>query len=105
MANIDAVEQPNSGAQTLPAKRTLFRRLLDALIEAQMRLLIRSGVLASAQIGKAIISIPLIRSDLALGLDLAGLIVATFATLGAMTGIGARVVVGRLVLLSQKAAG
>jgi hypothetical protein len=30
----------------------------------------------------------MIRSDLALGLDLAGLIVATFATLGAMTGIG-----------------
>jgi len=38
----------------------------------------------------------MIRSDLALGLDLAGLIVATFATLGAMTGIGAGLVVGRL---------
>jgi MFS transporter, DHA1 family, inner membrane transport protein len=37
-----------------------------------------------------------IRSELAVGLDLAGLIVATFATLGAMTGIGAGLVVGRL---------
>ena len=61
-----------------------------------MLLLIGSGVVAAAQIGKAIISIPMIRSDLALGLDLAGLIVATFATLGAMTGIGAGLVVGRL---------
>jgi hypothetical protein len=46
-------------------------------------LLIGSGVVASAQIGKAIISMPLILDDLALGLDLAGLIVAIFATLGA----------------------
>lgn len=59
-------------------------------------LLIGSGIVASAQIGKAVISIPLIRADLALGLDLAGLIVATFATLGAVTGIGAGVVVGRV---------
>jgi DHA1 family inner membrane transport protein len=59
-------------------------------------LLIGSGVVASAQIGKAVISVPLIRSDLALGFDIAGLIVATFATMGAAMGIGAGVVVGRL---------
>jgi len=59
-------------------------------------LLVGSGLVASAQIGKAIISIPLIRNDLALGLDLAGLIVAIFATLGATLGIGAGVLVGRL---------
>lgn len=59
-------------------------------------LLIGTGVLAAAQIGKAIISVPMIRSDLALGLDLAGLIVATFATLGAVAGIGAGVVVAWL---------
>src|SRR5258707_9265931 len=59
-------------------------------------LLIGSGVVASAQIGKAIISMPLIRDDFALGLDLAGLIVAIFATLGATIGIGAGVVVSRL---------
>ncbi|MCA6106185.1 MFS transporter [Bradyrhizobium cenepequi] len=63
-----------------------------------MSLLIGSGIIASAQIGKAVISIPLIRNDLALGVDLAGLIVATFATLGAITGIGAGVVVGRFGL-------
>jgi len=58
-------------------------------------LLIGSGVVAAAQIGKAIISVPLIRSDLSLGFDVAGLIVATFATMGATMGIGAGVVVGR----------
>jgi len=59
-------------------------------------LLIGSGIVASAQIGKAIISLPMMRHDLALGLDLAGLIVATFATIGALIGVGAGVVVGRL---------
>src|SRR5438552_14901848 len=62
----------------------------------QVLLLMGSGVVAASQIGKAIISIPMIRSDMALGLDLAGLIVATFATIGAMTGIGAGLVVSRL---------
>jgi MFS transporter, DHA1 family, inner membrane transport protein len=38
----------------------------------------------------------LIRSELSLGLDVAGLLVATFATLGASMGIGAGVVVSRL---------
>jgi MFS transporter, DHA1 family, inner membrane transport protein len=61
-------------------------------------LLIGSGVLASAQIGKGIISLPMIRIDLALGLDIAVLIVATFATLGASLGIGAGVLVQRLGL-------
>jgi predicted MFS family arabinose efflux permease len=59
-------------------------------------LLIGSGIVASAQVGKAIISMPLIRDELSLGLDFAGLIVAVFALLGATTGIGAGVVVGRL---------
>jgi MFS transporter, DHA1 family, inner membrane transport protein len=59
-------------------------------------LLIGSGIVAAAQIGKAIITVPMIRSELALGLDLAGLIVAIFATMGATMGIGAGVVVGRL---------
>ncbi len=62
----------------------------------QVLLLMGSGVVAAAQIGKAIISVPLIRSELTLSLDLAGLIVATFATIGAMTGIGAGLVVSRL---------
>jgi predicted MFS family arabinose efflux permease len=52
-----------------------------------------SGVIAAAQIGKTIISIPLIRTEMSIGLDLAGLIVGTFATLGATLGIGAGVLV------------
>jgi predicted MFS family arabinose efflux permease len=63
---------------------------------AQVLLLIGSGIVAAAQIGKAIIAVPMIRGDLALGLDLAGLIVAIFAAMGATMGIGAGAVVGRL---------
>jgi MFS transporter, DHA1 family, inner membrane transport protein len=59
-------------------------------------LLIGCGVVAAAQIGKAIISMPVIRVDLGLGLDVAGLIVATFAALGASFGIGAGVTVQRI---------
>jgi MFS transporter, DHA1 family, inner membrane transport protein len=62
----------------------------------QVLLLMGSGVVAAGQIGKAVITVPMIRSDFALGLDLAGLIVATFATLGATTGLAAGLVVGRL---------
>ena len=61
-------------------------------------LLIGSGEVAAAQIGKAIISVPMIRSEMGLGLDLAGVIVATFATLGACAGIGACVLVQRVGL-------
>ncbi len=76
-------------------------RIVQPAIEAgrlRVLMLIASGVVASAQVGKAIISLPLIREDLALGLDVAGLVVAIFATLGATMGIGAGVVVGQLGL-------
>jgi MFS transporter, DHA1 family, inner membrane transport protein len=59
-------------------------------------LLIGSGTVAAAQIGKAIMTVPMIRGELALGLDFAGLIVAIFATMGATMGVGAGAVVGRL---------
>ena len=62
----------------------------------QVLLLMGSGVVAAAQIGKAIIAVPMIRGDLVVGLDLAGLIVATFATLGATTGVAAGLMVSRL---------
>ena len=61
-------------------------------------LLIGSGTVAAAQIGKAAISIPMIREEMGLGLGLAGFIVATFATLGACAGIGAGALVQRLGL-------
>ena len=82
-------------ANTVPIDRGASHEATCAR-KLQVLLLMGSGVVAAAQIGKAIISVPMIRSDLALGIDLAGLIVATFATLGAMTGIGAGLVVGRL---------
>jgi MFS transporter, DHA1 family, inner membrane transport protein len=63
--------------------------------KVQIWLLIGGGVVAAAQIGKAMISMPMIRIDMAFGLGLAGLIAATFATLGAFFGLGAGVLVRR----------
>jgi MFS family permease len=65
-------------------------------VNLQVLLLMGSGVVAAAQIGKAIIAVPMIRNELAFGLGLAGLIIAMFATLGATTGIAAGLAVGRL---------
>lgn len=79
--------------------RPIGSRISDQAVRAgspQVLLLIGSGVVASAQIGKAIIAAPMIRSDLAIGFDHVGLIVAIFATLGAMTGLGIGAAVDRL---------
>src|SRR5215470_1607433 len=59
-------------------------------------LLIASGILATAPIGKAIISIPVIRDDLMLSPAFASLIIATFATLGTVFGLGAGIAIHRL---------
>src|SRR5437879_2783215 len=82
-------------ANTVPIERGASDETASAG-KLQVLLLMGSGVVAAAQIGKAIISVPMFRADRALGLDLAGLTVATFATIGAMTGIGAGLVVSRL---------
>jgi predicted MFS family arabinose efflux permease len=62
----------------------------------QLGFLIGCGVVGSAQIGKAIISIPMIRAEMGLGLDMAGLVVATIATMGALAGICGGVLVKSL---------
>src|SRR4051812_828857 len=51
-------------------------------------LLLLSGVLAAAQIGKAIITLPIICAEMKIGVDTAGLLLAAFAILGAIFGIG-----------------
>ena len=66
--------------------------------QAQIVLLIATGVVAAAQVGKAIVSVPLIRQDMASGFDHAGFLVAIFATLGACSGIGLGALVTRLGL-------
>jgi DHA1 family inner membrane transport protein len=62
----------------------------------QISILIGSGIVAASQIGKSIISIPLIRAEMGFGYALAGLIMATFATLGASIGIGAGALISRV---------
>ena len=62
----------------------------------QISLLIGGGVVAASQIGKAAITISAIRTEMSLSYSLAGLIVAIFATLGALFGIGAGAFVSRI---------
>jgi hypothetical protein len=51
-------------------------------------LLFLGGTVAAAQVGKAIVSLPIMRSELHFGIDVAGAILAVFATLGATCGLG-----------------
>jgi DHA1 family inner membrane transport protein len=51
-------------------------------------LLFFGGTVAAAQVGKAVVSLPLMRSEMGLGIDVAGAILSVFATLGATCGIG-----------------
>ena len=90
-----AMSHSGLAVNTVPIERRISDEAAGAG-KLQVLLLMGSGVVAAAQIGKAVISVPMISSDLALGLDFAGLIVATFATIGAITGIGAGLAVSRL---------
>src|SRR5450432_3733795 len=51
-------------------------------------LLFCAGMVAAAQVGKAIVSLPLMRSEMIFGFDIAAVILSVFATLGAACGIG-----------------
>jgi predicted MFS family arabinose efflux permease len=68
-------------------------------------LLLTSGVIASAQIGKAIIAIPQIRAEMELSFGMSGVIVATFATIGASFGMGAGVIARKIGLRRSLIAG
>jgi predicted MFS family arabinose efflux permease len=56
---------------------------------------IAGGVIAAAQIGKAIVALPLLRAEFGLGLDAAGWILALFALLGATLAFPAAIAAGR----------
>jgi len=62
----------------------------------QIAFLLASGVIASAQVGKAVISVPLIRSEFSAGVGGAGLVVGMFALLGASSGVFAGAAVRRM---------
>jgi predicted MFS family arabinose efflux permease len=63
---------------------------------AQALFLIAGGVIAAAQVGKIIVAMPLIETELHLGLDQVSLLIAVFATLGSLLGIGAGVMARRI---------
>lgn len=54
--------------------------------------LLGCGIASSAQIGKAIIALPLIQQQMMLGLESASLLIAVFATLGAFLAMGAGII-------------
>ena len=85
-----------SAANTSEA--TLVRAPAPERSDVSVPFLIFTGVFAAAQVGKAIICMPGIRAEMNLGLDVAGLMVAVFATLGALGGIGAGSIVTRIGL-------
>jgi MFS transporter, DHA1 family, inner membrane transport protein len=60
----------------------------DRTPAALCALLFFGGTVAAAQVGKAVVSLPMMRSEMGLGIDVAGAILSVFATLGATCGIG-----------------
>lgn len=58
--------------------------------------LLLGGIIASAQLGKAFAAMPLVQSEMDLDLRIVSLIIATFATLGALLGMGAGLAVKRI---------
>ncbi|MEY3552079.1 MAG: hypothetical protein RL735_427, partial [Pseudomonadota bacterium] len=58
--------------------------------------LLGGGIIASAQLGKAFVAMPLIQQEMALPITIVSLIIATFATLGAGLGMGTGLIARRV---------
>lgn len=58
--------------------------------------LLLGGIISSAQLGKAIVAMPLLENEMTLGITIISIIIATFATLGATLGMGAGLFARRL---------
>ncbi|MGE0007279.1 MAG: CynX/NimT family MFS transporter [Parvibaculaceae bacterium] len=58
-------------------------------------IVVTSGVVAALQVGKAIIALPLLRTDFALDLGTAGWVISVFSVIGVFGGIPAGVLVNR----------
>jgi len=69
-------------------ERFMSRRNGDRTPLALVCLLFFGGTVAAAQVGKAIVSLPLMRSEMTFGIDVAAAILSVFATLGATCGLG-----------------
>jgi MFS family permease len=58
--------------------------------------LLLGGFISSAQLGKAFVAMPLLQAEMALPLTIVSFLIATFATLGALFGMGTGLVVKRI---------
>lgn len=94
------MDQPVTDMQSAASnsQATLVRAPAQKRSTVLTATLILTGVFAATQVGKAIICMPVIKEEMQLGLDVAALIVAVFATLGAIGGVGAGAIVARIGL-------
>jgi len=58
--------------------------------------LLLGGIISAAQLGKAFVAMPLIQAEMHLGITIVSFIIATFATLGALLGMGLGLVLRRI---------
>ena len=58
--------------------------------------LLIGGFISSAQLGKAFVAMPLLQAEMALPLTIVSFLIATFATLGALFGMGTGLIVKRI---------
>ena len=89
MARAEAIDTDPDGLQPPPGAEQVSRIPLALF-------LLFGGMIASAQLGKAIVAMPLLQSEMSLGIDVVSLIIATFATLGATFGMACGLAAKRL---------
>jgi DHA1 family inner membrane transport protein len=77
---------PSEAGHSATRKAQLMRALF----------LLLGGIIASAQLGKAIVAMPLLQAEMSLGITVVSLIIATFATLGATLGMGTGLMARRI---------
>lgn len=80
---------------TATANTPLATGPLQTSIGRALFLLI-GGFISSAQLGKAFVAMPMLQAEMALPLTIVSFLIATFATLGAMFGMGTGLIVKRI---------
>ena len=70
-----------SSEQTSPATRSVTTNWLA------VAMVVAAGIVAALQVGKVIVSVPLLRADLGLSLSAAGWVLSIFSVLGVLGGI------------------
>lgn len=78
-----------SSSETINEKSTIMTNWLA------VAMVVAAGIIAALQVGKAIVSVPLLRADLGLSLSAAGWVISIFSVLGVLGGIPTGAAVSR----------